>query len=515
MQVCNIGEVRVNGVLLSLVTGPTLLPRARSVSNPSSWPGEYSSGNARAALPPSHVCAAYCGKEPGDLWGLGGAIVMTRTATVAATPDIGSRVRALRRAAGMTQDGLAAGRFTKQYVSQIERGEIIPSGELLEWLAARLGVEPIVLETGLSTADLERVSRELEKGQQLLDEHRYSEALEVFRPLRGALTPGTPRWAERSAIRGETWALIRLGRIGEAAELLGEARSVANGPSGTRDEQAELAYLTAVCCYSLSDITTAQAEFGRALQLLDEADPNDRLRLDIHQWRSRCHRRQRDFDAAREDIDRALEICDAIDDVRRRAEVNLQASLVADRLGRWVLARRYAETSRDLFDETGDTVTRGRVLNNIAGINHELGDDAAAIAQLREAFTIFVDAHLEAEAGYVLSSLAEIHREQGDLEEAEVVAARALELLEGRIDHVQEIGTAQLVLARARLGQGDLDQAENLLAAVDESYASTESAAHQARAWMTRGELELLRHNEAEAARLYREAAVALQPTDI
>lgn len=436
-------------------------------------------------------------------------------ATVAAAPDIGSRVGALRRAAGMTQEGLADGRFTKQYVSQIERGEIIPAGELLDWLASRLGVERVVLETGLSTPDLERMSAQLAHGQHLLDEHRYVEALEIFRPLRGSLTHGAPRSAKRSVVRGEAWALIRLGRISEAADLLGEARSVADGPTGTRDEQSEVAYLTAVCCYSLSDITTAQAEFGRALQLLDEADEtDDRLRLDIHQWRSRCHRRQRDFEAAREDIDRALELCHALDDVRRRAEVHLQASLVAERLGRWVLARRYAETSRDLFEEVGDTVTRGRVLNNLAGLNHSLGVDDVAVSQLREAFAIFVDAHLEIEAGYVLSSLAEIHREQGDLEEAGVAARRALEFLEGRIDHIQEVGTAQLVLARAHLDQGKLDEAEDLLGVVDASYAATESVAHQARSWMTRGELELLRHNESEAARLYREAAVALQPPD-
>jgi tetratricopeptide (TPR) repeat protein len=297
--------------------------------------------------------------------------------------------------------------------------------------------------------------------------------------------------------------------------VLGEARAVAAGPSGSRGEQSEVAYLTAVCCYSLSEITTAVTEFDRALTLLDEAEePNDRLRLDIHQWRSRCYRRLRDFDAAREDIDRALELCLTITDVRPRAEVHLQASLVADRLGRWVLARRYAETSRDLYAEIGDTATMGRLLNNIAGINHELGEDDVAIAQLREAFAIFVEVNLEAEAGYVLSSLAEIHRAKGELDEAEVIAARALGLLEGRLDHVQEIGTAQLVLARAHIEQGELDEAEQILAAVDASYAATESVAHQARSWMARGELELLRENDAEAARLYREAAIAFQPPD-
>jgi HTH-type transcriptional regulator, quorum sensing regulator NprR len=468
----------------------------------------------RRALLRSSDRAAYYDVTWRALGGPGGGIVV-KTTTIEAAPGLGERVRTLRKAAGMTQDGLADGRFTKQYVSQIERGEIIPSGELLDWLASRLGVETLVLRTGLSSGDLERIDDELASGNRLLDEHRYAEALEAFRSLRGSLAPGTPRAVARSMTGGETWALIRLGRLGEAADLLGEARAAAQGPDGSKLEQAEVAYLTAVCCTMLSQMTAAQVEFGRALDLLDaSAEQDDRLRLDIHQWRSRCHRRQRDLDAAREDIDRALELSEAINDVRRRAEVHLQASLVAERLGRWALARRYAETSRDLYAEIGDVVTRGRVINNIAGINHELGDDSTAIAQLREAFGIFVEASLEAEAGYVLSSLAEIHRGQGDLEEAESVARRALELLEGRIDHVQEIGTARLVLARAHLEQGDLEGAERLLADVDESYASAESVSHQARSWMTRGELELLRKNEAEAARLYREAAVALQPID-
>jgi len=441
--------------------------------------------------------------------------VVSRTTSAEAAAGIAGRVRSLRRAAGMTQVDLAGGRFTKQYVSQIERGETVPSGDVLEWLAGRLGVERMFLETGLGTADVERLERRLTEGRRLLDTHRYAEAIELFRPLRESLPPGAPRTAYRDAMRGETWALIRVGRVTEAAELLAEARDMADGEGGARDEQAEVAYLTAVCCYTLSTMAAAHAEFARALQLLDEAnEPNDLLRSDIHQWRSRCYRRQRDWEAAREDIDIALELVEALGDDRRSAEVNLQASLVAERQGRWVLARRYAEISHDLFAAVGDTVTRGRVLNNLAGLNHLLDSDEVAITQLREAFTIFVDANLEAEAGYVLSSLAEIHRERGELEEAEIEAQRALGLLEGRVDHVQEIGTAQLVLARAHLEQGELERAEDVLAAVDESYALAESVSHQARSWMVRGELELVRRNDAEAARLYREAATALQPTD-
>ena len=308
----------------------------------------------------------------------------------------------------------------------------------------------------------------------------------------------------------------RCGRSCDSAASPRRPRCSARHPRRRAAEQAEVAYLTAVCCYTISEIDAAQVEFARALELLDSSEePDDRLRLDIHQWRSRCYRRQRDNEAAHEDIERALELCDTTGDMRRRAEVHFQASLVAYRLGRWVLSRRYAEIARDLYEQVGDAVTKARVLNNLADFNHLLGNEDVAMAQLHEALAIFEDAGLDAEAGYVLSSLAEICRERGRTAEAEAAARQALALLEGRVDHVQEVGMAQLTLARVQLAQGSLDQAESLLGEVDASFLQADSVSHQARSWMTRGELELLRSDDAAAARLYREAALALQPPDL
>ena len=62
-------------------------------------------------------------------------------ATPSAPAPIGERVRALRAARGLTQAALAGERFSKEYVSQIERGKTRPSRQALEWLAARLGTD--------------------------------------------------------------------------------------------------------------------------------------------------------------------------------------------------------------------------------------------------------------------------------------------------------------------------------------------------------------------------------------
>src|SRR4030088_214379 len=64
---------------------------------------------------------------------------------------LGERLRQLRVAAGLTQSELAGERFSKEYVSQIERGKTRPTRETIEWVAARLGVEPGFLANGVAT----------------------------------------------------------------------------------------------------------------------------------------------------------------------------------------------------------------------------------------------------------------------------------------------------------------------------------------------------------------------------
>src|SRR5918998_5868043 len=61
---------------------------------------------------------------------------------------LGERLRQLRVSAGLTQTELAGDRFSKEYVSQIERGKTRPTSETIAWLANRLGVDAGFLANG-------------------------------------------------------------------------------------------------------------------------------------------------------------------------------------------------------------------------------------------------------------------------------------------------------------------------------------------------------------------------------
>jgi tetratricopeptide (TPR) repeat protein len=446
------------------------------------------------------------------------AAAVTQSARVgAANPardaaELGERVRRLRIAAGLSQTQLAAGRFSKEYVSQIERGKTRPTADTLVWLAERLGADPAFLASGVSSADRYRWEAALARGEALIEQHRYEEAVHEFGSALGATKAlGAPDLTVR-ALAGEAWARMELGELQSAIDLLIEARGLAEGPRLSDVERADILFRLGVCRYKLSSISTAGALLDEAMALAERSRlPCDRLRAVILLWRSRCYRRQRDYLAARENAQRALELAEALQHPGMTADAYFQASLVAEREGHLVLARSYAERARSGFEEIADRANVGRLLNNLGGLTYMLGKPEEAVGYLKDALRALLDQGSDIEAAHVVCSLAEVNLGMGRFEDAEAGARKALELLGDRIDYLSEIGTAQLALGRSLMEQDRLDEAQDILRAADRSFEQLASASHRASAWIALGDLAHRRDDDRDAARLYRRAAEALQ----
>src|ERR671935_3076915 len=278
------------------------------------------------------------------------AATNTRRSTHHPGNRLGDRLRQLRVAAGMTQTDLAGERFSKEYVSQIERGKTRPTRETIEWLATRLGVDPSFLERGVSADERSRVEAMLARAEALNNAHQYEDAIEELETSRAAvLATGAPD-LEARALLTEAWARMERGEIKPALRLLERCRTICEGPGFSDVDRAQVLYQMAVCRYHLSSIASALGLFTEALKLAEGSGlPCDLLRSEILARRSRCYRRQRDLEAAREDVERALELAQALDDHRTMANVYFQASMVAERMGHWVLARSYAERAKAYY----------------------------------------------------------------------------------------------------------------------------------------------------------------------
>src|SRR5437763_16903385 len=220
---------------------------------------------------------------------------------------LGERVRQLRVAAGLTQSELAGDRCSKEYVSQIERGKTRPPRETIEWIAARLGVDPDFLAHGVSADQRGRVEAALARGEALTEANREFEAVAQFEDMRSAvLATGLPELEVR-ALNGEAYARLRLGEVREALELVGRSRSLAEGPGFSDVERADVLFRIGVCRYRLSSIQTALGLLNEALALAEGSGfPCEQLRASVLRRRPRRHRRQRDCQAAGGACARAL-----------------------------------------------------------------------------------------------------------------------------------------------------------------------------------------------------------------
>jgi tetratricopeptide (TPR) repeat protein len=411
----------------------------------------------------------------------------------------------------LTQTKLGLGRFSKEYVSQIERGRVRPNEAALEWLAERLGVSRRFLETGVSSPEHERTASVISGAEAAIAAREFDQAIASLDGLGETSVALEPDLELRAALAG-AMARSELGRIEEALSVLMRARDLVDDDSFTDVDRANVLFHIGQCRYRLSSVPTAVALFTEALELMRRSEAiDDRLRCRILRWRSRCYRRQGDWEAARADVEAALELSERLGDGEALAHGYFQASIIAERRGHWVLARSYAERAKALYEEQEDRLNVGRLLNNLGGLTFLLGDEDKAADYLREAFAVALEVGSKPDAAQAVSSLAQVHLRTGDVALAEEQARQALSLLDGRVDYLDEQGNAQLVLGRALLEQGRLEESEEALAAAEAAFEQLSSGSHRAAAWTAQADLSVRRGDKDAALKLYRRAAETLQ----
>ena len=313
-------------------------------------------------------------------------------------------------------------------------------------------------------------------------------------------------------LSGEAWALQERGEVREATELLQRARELVERREFSDVDRADVLFRLAVCRYKLSSISTAVGLFDEALELAERSQlPADALRSDILQWRSRCRRRLRDYVAARDDVERSLELAQELGDSEAIARAYFQASLVAQRQGHYVLSRTYAQRAKELYQQANDERNVGRLHLMLGGLTLLLGDEENAVEHLKASYARALDADSPADAAQALEGLARVHLNRGDYDQADDLARKALDLVQGREDYLHEVSPSQLVLGRALLERGRLDEAEECFRAADAAAEQMASISHRTEAWVALGDLAARRGDDRGAARFYRNAAEALQ----
>ena len=319
--------------------------------------------------------------------------------------DVGGRIREARRRAGLTQQQLADGRYSKAYVSALENGHAKPSMAALNFFSERLGL-PASSFLGDSSGAWDRLSADL-----ALASGDWSNAIEAYQSLLLAATDRTTRAELQLSL---TEALCRVRRGDTAIALATEA--VETFRALRRPEDA------------------AQAAYWLANAHL-QADNRGEARLILVALLEELRRQRGRGPDLRLRTLMALGIVEGMDEQYRRAIA-------------------YYEEAMALTPDL-DARRRASLLHSLAGFYTEVNDIEGAIRAGQEALALYRAADAQFEVASLENQLALAYLANGNLARASRHAGLArmrheLERDERMLGHVAET-QAQIAIAQGRL----------------------------------------------------------------
>lgn len=361
---------------------------------------------------------------------------------------IGERIKAARLKAGLTQQKLAEGRYTKAYISALEKGHSRPSMVALSFISERLGIPPAHFLAGEEQGQ-SRLEADL-----MLASGSWQEALDAYEQL---LDLPTDRATRADTLRSIAEALCRLGRGLDAIRPATEAHELFTALG--RDGDAVLAgYWLANAHYLAENMAEARSILRMCLDRVRagaRVDPDLQIRLltgasYVETWDG-------NHEAAVAYLEEARGLSADMDDRRRAAFLSALASAYYDS-GDLEGAVRAGNQSLALFRAADGKYESALIENNLANAYLALGNLTRATELVAEAHRQHDSAADGRQVPAVLDTEARIRLAGGDIDEAVRLSERAIEAAEA-VGNQKALTDARLTLARAAIKADRTDDA--------------------------------------------------------
>jgi transcriptional regulator with XRE-family HTH domain len=409
--------------------------------------------------------------------------------------SIGDKIRVARRRAGITQQQLAEGRYTKAYISALENGHAKPSVAALNFIASRLDLPASHFLAGVDTR-WSRLEADI-----LLASGRWEEAEEAYRVL---ATQTTDRIALPEILRGQAEALCRLGRGIDAIDPAARAFEMF-GAAGHEREAILAGYWLAYAQYMSENSAEARSTLRSLLDRLRasrQRDPDLEMRLltaasNVETWEGNNL-------AAVAYLEEARALSRDLDDRRRAALLSAIATAYYE-IGDVEGALRSGSQSLALYRVSDSEHEAALVANNLANVYLAIGNLSKATELAAEARREHEALHADRELATVLDTQARIRLAAGDTKAAIELADQAAASAQATENH-KALADARVTLARAAASIGDLDRASEMYALAAGRLREHGPRVQAAAVLAEWAELAASKGDHAEAYRLAREA---------
>lgn len=421
---------------------------------------------------------------------------------------IGTRMRQLRHAKGLTQRELAAPRYTHAYVSTIEAGRRQPSREALEHFAGRLGVDVDELVTG-KPADLEaRLEQRLMEAKVDLSAGRLEQADEAFRSIAREAKRFRLARIEARAEDGQGLLLERHGKPEEALERYQREEEILRTEPPTARVDAVAG--KARCFHSLGDVRYEIHILESLLATIEREklrDPDALARL--HAGLIFAYIDAGLHAKAAESAAELETLAPRISDPLRVAQMHMHVAHLYLTQGNIDDAKHSLQRAEDAYRQLNLKVEQGYAFLARGYVLSREGKLGEAREELEQALAIFEETADEKDLTRTLNELGRVERLEGRTD-------RARELLERSIGIMGDSDTPILAWAHRELGYVFLERdpvtaEKNFRLAID-LYERSEQAVDIAVTYRALGDLMGSRGEAEASCEAYRTGILALEP---
>ncbi len=421
---------------------------------------------------------------------------------------IGTRLRRLRTAGGLTQRELGEPRYTHAYVSTIEAGRRRPSREALEHFAAKLGVRADELETGRAP-DLEaRLRLRLQEARVQISDGRSEEAAAGLRHVaRDAKRYGLSRLEARvEEVHG--LFLQRAGRPEDALEHYQRAEELLRDDPPTA--RADAVDGKAVCFSALGDVRYAIFLLESLLDEIDRADLRDPDALArVHAGLVYAYLDAGLLDRAAASAAELERLAPRIDEPARIAQMHMNVARQYLTSGRIEDAKASLQRAEDAYRQLGLVTELGGAHLARGYVLSRQGSLEEARRELEQAREIFERTDDTKDLTRTLNELARVARLQGRSGDTIALLERSIALLRTYDDPI--LAWSHLELATVLIELGD-ERAEKHARLAIELYDRTEQPVGLAVSYRALGDLLVAQGDEAGGHEAYRTGILAIEP---
>jgi tetratricopeptide (TPR) repeat protein len=366
-------------------------------------------------------------------------------ARTSAISTVGERLRKARRERGLTQDKLSEPRFTKGYVSAVERGTVHPSLKALEFFAQRLELPISHFLVSTRNVDVEPEMEALEEdlnyqfnyARMLIRDGQTGDAFQIISKAEKNAEPYRRKIAARIMyrapyLRGLAYmqtldAELAKPEFENALAILRQNKDVA----GVGDAEVMVNNMLGIAFYQTEQPHMALEHHLACRRAVDRGAIKDlSLRLSIYRNLAGDYLALNDVPEAIATYRKALTFIDELSSLEKQAGLFWGLATSYNASGNWAEAKLYATQALHIAEASDDRVTAANMGINLAEIfiAEKRYIDAEKLLNRAEGFLASTED--QALLSNLYQNYADLARRQGQLEKATEYIGRSLTLIE-------------------------------------------------------------------------------------